>query len=491
MVTFGEVLKFDPEQLQEIFRICTSAHGTCTTFGNSLKGLDTLHTWQGAASDAARTAVGRTRVDIDSHGQEVAQVGRAAANCYDEGVALKKAALDCQRTADGEHFTIDPDTGKVSDPNPPDTAGWTAAKVDEYRRRITDLQQRVDNVVLDGARFDQDLATLINGADGQLPLNSSKGDNEIDRRANQIAAFRNVYHRDPATENEWRMADALDPHTYDPKYRGVESNVVVAKFNPVPGGGVYRQNLYIPSPEVQNMDTNPADWVDGRMTPHDVGDNRGPSATVPAEASRVSVFADLDNGVLVARQNPSMSTDGKDAGAGSPRVSAVQGVDGAMEIHYSAADPFAPSLSKPVAQVAGTMMLTPLSGGNLGVDGMVTSYPSAEGYQYKPDGSTVQLFNQEATMSQAGPMTNLPFGERNHVGNYSGVNSLIYPAEPTDGSPLRLVPEQHPTLLGSADAPPKISVAPPYVPDPPPSPPGPPQAATTGVVPTPPPLPAH
>jgi len=493
MVTFGDVLKFDPDQLNEVFRVCNSAQGACTDLTTPLKGLDALHTWNGAAADAAKTAAGKTRIDVDSHGQEVAQVAAAVKNCYAEGEAVKKAAVDAQNTADSDHLHIDPDSGKVTDPSPPKTTGWTADQTKAYTDKIQDLQSKVNAVIDDATRFDEDLAALINGADGQLPLtppNSTTGDNEIDRRGNEIAAFRNVYHRDPVSENDWRMAEALDPHTYDPKYRGAKANVVVAAFNPVEGAGVYRQNLYIPSPEVQNVDDHPSDWVQGRFSPHDIGDNRGPSATVPAEASRVSVYADMDHGILIARQNPSMSTDGKDAGAGVPRVSAVQGVDGSMQIQYAAADPFAPTLGRPVAQVAGTMMLTPGSGGNIAAGGMVTSYPSAEAYQYKPDGWTTQLFSREATMSQDGPMTNLPFGERTSVGTMMP-NALMYPAEPTDGSPLELRPEQHPTLLGSADHPPKVSIAPPYMPPAPPPPAGPTQAGPPGPVPKPPPLVPH
>jgi hypothetical protein len=493
MVTFGEILKFDPDQLNEVFRVCNSAQSTCTDLTTPLRGLETLHTWNGAAADAAKTAAGKTRVDIDAHGQEVAQVAAAVKNCHDEGVAVKKAAVDAQNTADTEHLHIDPDSSKVTDPSPPDTAGWTADQTKAYTDKIHELQTKVDAVIADATRFDEDLAALIDGADGQLPLTppkSTPGDNEIDRHGNEIAAFRNVYHRDPVSENDWRMADALDPHTYDPKYHGTKANVVVAAFNPAPGAGVYRQNMYIPSTEVQNFDGNPGDWVHGRVAPHDIGDNRGPSPGVPAEDSRVSVYADMDNGIVVARQNPSMSTDGKDAGAGVPRVSAVQGVDGTLQIHYGAADPFAPAPGKPIAQVAGTMTITPQPGGNIAAGGMVTSYPSIEAYQYKPDGTTTQLFSREATMSQDGPMTNLPLGERTSVGNVVN-NALMYPSEPTDGSPLGLRPEQHPTLLGPADQPPRISIAPPYVPPPPPAPPGPTQSATPGPVPAPPPAPAQ
>lgn len=291
-----------------------------------------------------------------------------------------------------------------------------------------------------------------------------------ERRRNQIKAFRQVYGRDPTSANDWRMADALDPHTYDPWYRGTESNVVVGRFKPVPGAGVYRQNIYIPSAEVQNVEPNK------RLVPHMAGDNRGPSSTVPAESSRVSIYADMDHGILVARQNPTMSTDGVDAGAGVPTVEALQGPDGSLEISYTAKDPFEPDLAKPFVDVSGRVVVNPTTDGKITAGGSVTQYPNIEAYQYKPDGTTTQLFHREVTTSQTGPMFDLP-RENVWIGN---VAHGLYP--PPGGAYLPPAP----TDLGPAAHPPVIQMVQPPTP---PSAPTPPVAAPPLPVPEPPPLP--
>ncbi|RJO70717.1 hypothetical protein D5S18_26295 [Nocardia panacis] len=427
-LSFRDVLGFDPEQLQQIFRICNSANGSCADLHETLHGLNTLHTWDGPAAKAAQDSVGKTRVDIDSHRHEVSQVGTAALHCYEEGVALKKDALDLQQEADACFLTIDP-AGIVTEKLhvPFDNARQTL---------IANLQARVHNIVAAATRFDQDLAVLIEGADGQLPLTppGAPGENELDRRANQLAAFRAAYHRDPLSENDWRMADALDPHTYDPKYQGVKANITTVMFDPITGAGVYRQNMYIPSADVHNV-FNLFDNVgfDG-FFPENKGDNRGPSSTVSAEESRVSFYADMDNGILVGRQNPTIGEDGR-IRAGDPTVRAVQGNDGSLAIHYEGTDALAPPGAE-FFPVMGDMTLTPTGRGNIAAGGSVTSYPSVEGYQYKPDGTTTTLISRQATMSPWGPLENLPRGENTHIGKEAPSVVAQVPHYPDDPNML-------------------------------------------------------
>jgi hypothetical protein len=298
---------------------------------------------------------------------------------------------------------------------------------------------------------------------------------------NQRDAFRQVYGRDPLSANDWRMAEGLDPHTYDPRFRGTESNVVVGRFTPIPGAGVYRQNMYIPGPEVQNIELNQ------RGLPHMVGDNRGPSPFAPAEASRVSLFVDMEHGIVVARQNPTMSTDRVDAGTGIPKVNAIQGDNGALMISYTAADPFEPGPAKPIINVNGTMNIVPTGNGNIAVGGDITQYPSTEGYQYKPDGTTTQLFNRQVTSDQTGAAIGLLL-PNTHIG--ASLPDLPQPwVSPTPagppGSPQLIPTERLPmTYLGPASNPPVIQT----VPLPPPPPVS--VAAPPLPVPTPPPLPA-
>lgn len=477
---FAEILRFNPDQLLEIFSFCKGGATTCSDLDHTLKGLNTLVVWSGPAAEAARDSVGKTRVDVAGHQEAIQKVGQAANDCYEEAVFIQRKARDCE--------------DKLK-------PGWSIVSntlvaphlADSDRTAFNSLQSEINDLISDADRFDEDLAALFNVADGQLPLTPG-GDqnnaNEADRRANEYASFMQTYGRPPLSENDWRMAESLDPHTYDPKYRGAKANITIATFNPEPGAGVYRQNMYIPVKEVQNLS------FDSRFFPHDVGDNRGPDANAPADASRVSLYADMDHGILVARQNPSASTDGRDLGAGVPQVAAMQSRDGSLVVDYSAADPFAPGPTGSIARVAGQMTISPAADANLQAHGTVTSYPSNEAYQYKPDGTTNQLLNLQATTSQAGPMTNLPFGPDTNVGN--GPLARVVPWDATS-DPLSL-PGTAPTILHRADLTPLSGVGG-KVPHigvwsggdhlPGTEPVQPPQAAQPGTNPTPPPIPVH
>jgi hypothetical protein len=489
-LSVADIDRWQPGDVREVFHAARSRNEANQLASHGLATLPAFQSWGGAAADAAKHSVEQTRKDLDKDGREALAVAMAADRAAD-GIESVKAQLQRLRDALGPAgLTIDPVADKIVASS---TFKGTAA---ELSAKQAQFQPTLDAILGEATVVDEELAQAIDMADGDVPI--PHGSPTIDRvgpngltpdqvgidagqEKNQRDAFRQVYGRDPLSANDWRMAEGLDPHTYDPRYQGLESNVVVGRFNPIPGGGMYRQNMYIPSAEVQNFEIN------DRVNPHMAGDNRGPSPFAPAEASRVSLFVDMEHGIIVARQNPTLSTDGKDAGAGKPIVNVRHGDNGALMISYQAADPYEPGFVKPLVNVNGTMNIVPTAGGNVAVGGEITPYPSTEAYQYKPDGSVTQLFNQQVTTNQLGPLT-LPLGH-NHVG--ASLPDLPQPWTPPmpDGLPPsapRLIPTQPlpMTTLGPAANPPQIYT----VPVPPP--PAPSVAAPPLPVPTPPPLPA-
>ncbi len=462
-LSVAEIDRWKPGDVREVFHSARSRNEANELARHGLATLPAFQSWGGAAADAAKNSVEQTRKDLDKDGREALAVAMAADRAAD-GIESIKAKLQALRDAIGPaRLAIDPSGDKiVAGPSFTGTAAQLAALQAQF-------QPTLDAILGEATVVDEELAQAIDMADGDVPI--PHGTPTIDRvgpdgltpqqvaidasqEKNRQDAFRQVYGRDPVSANDWRMAEGLDPHTYDPRYGGLESNVVVGRFTPIPGGGVYRQNMYIPGPEVQNFELN------DRANPHMAGDNRGPSPFAPAEASRVSLFVDMDRGIVVARQNPTMSTDRTDAGAGKPIVNVLQGSNGALMISYQAADPFEPGVAKPFVNVNGTMNIVPTGGGSVAVGGDITPYPSTEAYQYKPDGTVTQLFNQQVTTNQLGPLT-LPFGH-NHVG--ASLPDLPQPWTPQmpDGLPPsapRLIPTQPLplTTLGPAANPPQIA----------------------------------
>ncbi|MEE4026075.1 hypothetical protein V1Y59_23540 [Gordonia sp. PKS22-38] len=459
MVTFGEVLAFDPEQVAQIFDICRAQEETCASLGDQLKSLDSLRSWDGDAADAARDSAGRQRVDVDAHGTETWKIAAAARDCYNEGVALKRSAQTCEADIAAAGLVVDSTTGKVSDPSPPDMTEWSDADRQAYRDKIDDLQGRVNNVIAAAERFDDDLAAAINAANGSLPL-APDGEgahvNGADRPANQVAAFRELYGRDPVSVNDWRLAEMLDAHSYDPRYQGEPPVVSVAKIEPVPGQGIVATGLFIPNERV----VAGPDFTDPFLEYND-GDGRGFNQNLAPEDTRVSYVVDYENGYVIARQNPSVVSESGEVRTGTPDVKVNQLDDGTVLVDYRAADPFAPAPAAATGwSVNGQTIITPSEDG-AEISGRVTDFPSMETYQYMPDGTVNTLHQDDAgDHSSTGPMLNLPF--HHEFGDYDD-DFDRFPQEmyvsPRDQMPLPTGEVEGGTSLGSPTSPPRVEVS--------------------------------
>ncbi|GAA1481867.1 hypothetical protein GCM10009624_23070 [Gordonia sinesedis] len=278
-----------------------------------------------------------------------------------------------------------------------------------------------------------------------------------DRRANQVAAFRQIYGRDPSSANDWRMAEVLDPHNYTPKNKGVNSNLTVGKFMPQPGRGIVAVNAFIPRSDVWNIPDR------------DLGDDRSFDPQASPESNRAIIYIDYERGLIVARQNPSVNDDGE-VRVGTPVVSASEGKDGQLNIKYDFTNPYSPGGETPARtlgwSVRGSVAIS--GGGNPSVNGTMSNYPAVEVYGYRGAGSDPQTIYQYipggqstiAAGTEYGPLLNLPL-ERS-VGDTS-----LYPQR---SAPPYMVNDPYaikpPTVyldgtpLGSRSAPPHIGQAP-------------------------------
>lgn len=154
----------------------------------------------------------------------------------------------------------------------------------------------------------------------------------------------------PVSPTDWKTAEALNPYSYDPKYQGTPPSIKVARIEPVPGQGLVRAAAYIPTDEVINFPEN------------DLGDNRAEDPNFDPEHARVVTYVDYENGLIITRQNPSVTTSGE-VRVGEPEVHAQQLPDGSVLIQYDAANPFAPPGSGITGHtVNGELVVAPSSG---------------------------------------------------------------------------------------------------------------------------------
>jgi uncharacterized protein YukE len=221
-------------------------------------------------------------------------------------------------------------------------------------------------------------------------------------------AFHDMFGRYPVTPSDWSTAEVLNPNSYTEKYAGVPPSIQVALIEPVPGQGVVRTSSYIEQELVFNQP-----W-------DDLGDNRTDNPHFDPENSRVTVYVDYENGIVVMRQNPSVDENGT-VGVGEPQGEVWQNSDGSVRLSYEATNPFRPSVMGVEAPgafmpaVNGDVVFTPGQGTpgmpdstGVTINGTRDDYPSFEAYQDSPDGSTHTIVVDPASSgAPTAPITNL------------------------------------------------------------------------------------
>lgn len=309
----------------------------------------------------------------------------------------------------------------------------TPAGARQFQRFLTAKTRDIHQVIADTVADSQDRARSVRSLGGgysvegrQRPTIQSvdhsfkRGPASDDaRRSNQIDAFREVFGRDPVSRSDWTTAAALDAHTYDPKFQGVNSEVRVARIDPVPGQGVIRASQWIP----------PRDVKSGFFS-RDFGNDRGPNARFDPEDTKVTTYIDYENGVVVMRQNPSVELNGSGGpgrvAVGVPQGSIAQAADGSVRIKYDAGNPLVPGFTTDAhgplrdnrLSVNGDLVFTPGYDG-VYIDGTRTNYPSLEVYQDLPSGGTRTVLIDPAHSGNTwlGPVTNLPIHHEVGVGS--------------------------------------------------------------------------
>ncbi|HEU4363543.1 MAG TPA: hypothetical protein VFR27_18840 [Mycobacterium sp.] len=410
-----DIDRWSTADVRAVFHAARSRAEATAIAADGLVGLPVFRTWAGRAAEAAQNSIEATRKDLDAHGNEALAVARAADRAADRIDEVKHRLAVLRADAAAAQLVIDPLSNRVV----------AASNAPGLAARQAELQSRLDAIIGAANAVDEELANAIDMADGDAPiptdpaapvvgpdgLTPQQAAADAEQERHQRAAFARVYGRDPVSANDWRMAAALDPVSYQPRNHGVDAEVVAGRFTPQPGRGVVRTNLFIPSEKVQNVAMDFDDLFRGRWFPDNFGDNRGPSAFADMDGSRVSLLLDYDNGVIAVRQNPTGAVDGQRGGARAvvPRVNVLEAADGRITVDYNAYDAYENILGRAAGlTVNGRVTFAPGAGGGVALGGDTTIYPSMETYQYRAGGQPVQLqWNPANSGSEVGPATSL------------------------------------------------------------------------------------
>jgi hypothetical protein len=291
---------------------------------------------------------------------------------------------------------------------------WTEEDENAVVGNLITANEMITETLTKANDADRDLATVIMAAAGKIPAS------EADRQQNQIAAFEKTYRREPSSPEDWKIAEFLDENTSKDIYGGMESNIVVAKINPVEGQGVVRGSLFIKEKTVLNPGLSKFS-LDSATSLRDYGNDRGFEINFDPQNAKGAFVIDYENGFVIYRQNPTVDTSGFKT-IGDPDVRVDQASNGTVRLDYESPNPSAkvvPGVNGADLlgkQVKGTILVSPTDDGPV-VGGTIGDYPSVEIYADRPDGSTVTLLQDDQdNHSEWGPAIEL--------GSYHVVGSL-------------------------------------------------------------------
>ena len=169
VLSLADIERWNPDDVREVFHAARNRAEAAKEAADGLASLPAFTTWGGDAADAARHAIGKTRMDLDAHGDEALAVARAADQAAD-GIADVKSRLDnLRQQAANTHMQIDELTNTVR-PGPDFRGNAAAAQAAAAR-----LQAELNSIVAEANRVDDELAHAINMAGGKDPIPQNLG----------------------------------------------------------------------------------------------------------------------------------------------------------------------------------------------------------------------------------------------------------------------------------------------------------------------------
>jgi hypothetical protein len=197
-LTIADIERWDAGDVREVFH---AAHNRAQAAFDAADGLATLpflESFGGAAADAAKESIGKSRKDLDAHGNEAVAVANAAGSAADSIEQIQSDLARLNADAELSGLEIDPCSDRIV-PVPHSTHGRR-----EMQSKIAALQARLSALVEQANSVDIALANAIHMADGTVaPPSTSRGQSSEQTRNQQEST--DVTRRAPTT-GEWLRA---------------------------------------------------------------------------------------------------------------------------------------------------------------------------------------------------------------------------------------------------------------------------------------------
>lgn len=206
-LTVADIERWSAGDVREVFHAASSRAQAARDAANGLADLPALATGSGVAAEAARRAIGKTRKDLDAHGNEAVAVANAARKAATEIDRIQSELRSLKHDAEAANMAIDSASGKVvAGPGFKGSASVLALKQAE-------LQPRLDKILADANTVDAELARAIGMADGSTPIPNTPHDNrpEIQQALSQPLPqdpqkFEELWNQLTPEEKDWLYA---------------------------------------------------------------------------------------------------------------------------------------------------------------------------------------------------------------------------------------------------------------------------------------------
>lgn len=222
----AEIDRWDSGDVREVFHAATNRAQAARDAVNGLATLPGFETWGGCAADAAREAIGRTRHDLDAHGNEALTVANAARSAATNIERIKSDLAILRADTEALGMLIDPFTDTVR-------PGLALHNPIEAQLKGIQLQPRLNRIVAEADLVDIALANVIRMASGRTPVPASPHSNDanVQRALNgplpdDPARFRNLWDtlsnedRDLLYDRNHNIGNHPGMPAGDPEHRG-------------------------------------------------------------------------------------------------------------------------------------------------------------------------------------------------------------------------------------------------------------------------------
>ena len=186
-LTVADIERWNAGDVREVFHAATSRAQAAFDAADGLATLPAFSSWGGESAEAAKEAIGQTRKDLDSHGNEALAVANTARGAADNIERIKSELASLKADAESLGMEIDPVSGTV-------VSGPEVRNPMEAELKQAQLQPRLNKIVAEANLVDVALANAINMAGGKTPIPASVAGNapaaqpaDVDGALDQIA----------------------------------------------------------------------------------------------------------------------------------------------------------------------------------------------------------------------------------------------------------------------------------------------------------------